>query len=63
MLGNFSCYCCRLLTYFKTKFFVKFFQEYYQGVGSLDPDCLQRLSADDKIKSDFILNPLYLGNP
>ena len=29
----------------------------------LGPNCLQRLSADDKIKSDFILNPLYLGNP
>ena len=29
----------------------------------LGPNCLQRLSADGKIKSDFILNPLNLGNP
>ena len=51
MLGNVSCFCCRLLT------FQKFFQEHYQSVKrfesrhsvSLDlgPNCLQRLSADD----------------
>ena len=60
MLGNFSCFCCRLLTFFKNKFFKKFFQEHYQSVSlvpdqdrrsvgpDLGPYCLQRLSADDK---------------
>ena len=51
---------CRLLIFFKINFFEKFFQEYHQSVkhsGSksgrhyvgpdLDPNCLQRLSADD----------------
>ena len=32
MLGNFSCFCCRLLTFFKINFFQKFFQEHYQSV-------------------------------
>ena len=27
MLGNFSCFCCRLLTFLKINFFKKFFQE------------------------------------
>ena len=27
MLGNFSCFCCRLLTFFKIDFFEKFLQE------------------------------------
>ena len=40
MLGNFSCFCCRLLTFFqwlffKLKFFKKFFQEHYQSVKQL----------------------------
>ena len=30
MLGNFSCFCWRLLTFFKINFFNNFFQEYYQ---------------------------------
>ena len=59
MLGNFS---CRLLTVFKINFFKKIFQYDYQS-NSLDPDqdrhlvgpdlgpnCLQRLTADDKIR-------------
>ena len=32
MLGNFSFFCCRLLTFFKINFFEKFFQEHYQSV-------------------------------
>ena len=56
MLGNFSCFCCRLLTFFKIILFEKFFQEHYQSderFGSrsgpdLGPNCFQRLSADDK---------------
>ena len=32
MLGNFSCFCCRLLTFFKINFFQKFFHEHYQSV-------------------------------
>ena len=30
LLGNFSCSCCRLLTFFKINFFKKFFEEQYQ---------------------------------
>ena len=32
MLGNFPCFCCRLLTFYKINFFKKFFQEHYQNV-------------------------------
>ena len=32
ILGNVSCFCCRLLTYFKINFFKKFFQAHYQSV-------------------------------
>ena len=32
MLGNFSCSCSPLLTFFKIKFFKKLFQEHYQCV-------------------------------
>ena len=64
MLGNYTCFCCCLQTFFfkiKINRFEKFFQEHYQSVKMLDPDqdqlnvgpdlgpnCLQRLSADDK---------------
>ena len=61
MLCNFSCFCCCRLTFFKINFFKKNFQEYYEKSNSFDPDqdrhnvgpdlgpnCLQRLSADDK---------------
>ena len=60
MLGNFSCFYCRLLTFFKINFFKKFFQDAIRVSNGLDPDqdrrsvgpdlgpnCLQRLSADD----------------
>ena len=62
MLGNFSSFFCRLLHFFfKINFFKKFFLERYQSVkrfgsrsdgryvsSDLGPNCLQRLSADDK---------------
>ena len=32
MLGNLSCFCCRLLTFFQINFFKIFFQEHYQSV-------------------------------
>ena len=67
MLGNFSCFCCRLLTFYKINFFKKLFQEHYQNVKQFCiPDwidilsvllgsyCLQMLSADNK-------NSSYLG--
>ena len=31
-LGNFSCFCCRLLAFFKINFFKKFFYKHYQSV-------------------------------
>ena len=31
-LGNFTCFCCCLLTFFKINFFKKFFLEHYQIV-------------------------------
>ena len=61
LLGNFSCFRCRLLTFFEIYFFKKFFQEHYKSVkwfGSRSgptfcwswsgSNCLQRLSADNK---------------
>ena len=55
ILGNFSCFCCRLLTFFKINFFKRFFQEQHRRSNGLDPDqdvgpdlglnCLQRLSC------------------
>ena len=58
MLVNISCFCCRLLNFFKINFFKIYFQEHYQGVNGLDPDhdkrsvgldlgpnCLQKLLA------------------
>ena len=64
MLGNFSCFCCRLLAFFLNNVFKILFQEHYQSVRlfgtldphqdqnsvgpNLDPNCSQRLSADEK---------------
>ena len=31
-MGNFSCFCCRLLTFSKLTYSKKFFQEHYQSV-------------------------------
>ena len=61
MLGNFSCFCCFMLTFFfKTIFSKKSVKttisvpnsldldQHQLSVGpDLDPNCLQRLSADD----------------
>ena len=57
MLGNFSCFCCHLLTFFKTNFLEKN-QKHFKSIKSLDqdqdrhsvcpdlgPNCLQRLSV------------------
>ena len=44
MLGNFSCFCRRVLIFFKNNLFKKLFQEHYLSVkwfglsNSLDPD-------------------------
>ena len=58
MLGNFSCFYCRLLTFFKNNFLKKIFQDHYQSVKWLDedqdrdfvgpdlgPNCLQRVMS------------------
>ena len=48
-LGNFSCFYCHLLTIFKINFFKKSCRNTIRhSIGpELDPNCLQRLSADD----------------
>ena len=38
MLGNFACFCCRLLTFFKSKFFKNSFKSAIRMSDSLDPD-------------------------
>ena len=54
MLGNFSCFCCCLLTFFKIHFFKKYFVNTFKvsidlGLDQdLGQNCLQRPSADDK---------------
>ena len=60
MLGNFSCFCCFLLTFFKITFLRKKFRFTIRVSNVLDkdkdrhsvgpdlgPTCLQRLSADN----------------
>ena len=56
MLGNFLCFCCCLLTFFKSNVFKK--NTYRNTIrmskcldsyrDRLGPNCLQRLSVDDK---------------
>ena len=42
--GLFSCFCCRLLTFFKIDFFKKFFQVYtFRVSNGLNPDQALRL--------------------
>ena len=58
MLGNFSCFCCHLSTFFKINFFKNSFRNIIRVSNALDSDqdqhsdlgqnCLQWLSADDK---------------
>ena len=67
MLGNFSCFCCRLLIFFKTTFFSKnsFRKTIYHSVGpDLGSRCLQRLSADDEslIKTFLLSGDLLNAN-
>ena len=64
ILGNFSCFCCRLITLFHYELFSKnSFKNKIRVSNELDPDqdrhsvspdwdsnCLQRLSADDKCR-------------
>ena len=38
MLGNFSCFCCHLLTFFKIMFVTNFFKNTIRVPNSLDPD-------------------------
>ena len=62
MMGNFSCFFCRLLTFFKITFSKTSFKNTIRVSNGLDPDqdrnfvgpnlgtnCLQRLSADKKV--------------
>ena len=62
MLGNFSCFCCRLLNFSKLTFSKISFrntirmssgldsdQDHHAVGPDLGPNCLQSLSADDKL--------------
>ena len=50
MLGNFAAFLSSVDFFFKLIFFKNVSLEYHQCVRpDLGPDCLQRLSADDKI--------------
>ena len=62
MLGNFSCFCCRLLNFFKNNILNNSFRNTVRVSNGLDPDqdrhfvrsdlgpnCLQRLSAEDMV--------------
>ena len=63
MLGNFSCYCCHLLTFSKLTFSKNSFRHTFRVSNSFDPDqdrhsvgpdlgpnCLQMSSANDKTR-------------
>ena len=57
MLGNFSCFGCRLPTFFKVIFFQIKFQEHYQldpdsDGPELGPDCLQGYQLITKVNQD-----------
>ena len=64
MLGNFSCFCCPLLTFFKINFFKIKFRNTIRVSNALDsdqdrhsvgpdlsPNCLQRLTAEQMTKT------------
>ena len=56
-LGNFACFCCRLLTFFKINLFKKFFQEHYQSVkqfGSRSGTMLCRCWSGSKLLARVI---------
>ena len=42
ILGNFSCFCCFLLTFFKINFFKNIFRNTFRVSNDLGPNCLQR---------------------
>ena len=74
ILGNSSCFYCRRLTLFKIDLFKKFFQEHSRVPNNLDPDqdsvgpdldpnCLQRLSADDKSRVNLLMYVLQDNGP
>ena len=57
MLGNFSCFCCHLLTFFKNQFFKKIFQENYRGVKPFGSK-----SGPEVIKLEYSLKLKIKGN-
>ena len=67
MLGNFSCFCCCLLSFSKSTFSKNSFRNTLTVSNGLDPDqdqhsvehdlepnCLQKLSAEDKVASSMV---------
>ena len=67
MLGNFSCFCCCLLNFSKSTFSKNALRNTIRESNSLDPDqdqhsvdhdlepnCLQKLSAEDKVVSSTV---------
>ena len=76
MLGNFSYFCCHLLIFSKLTFSKKSFRNPFREPNGLDPDqdrhsvisdlgpnCLQRLSAEDKsrARTELSLNLILLN--
>ena len=78
MLDYFSCFCCRLLTFFKRNFFKKYFRNTIRVFGprsgpisicsDLGPKCLQRSSPDankERVQLDRLNDRiiiLYIGS-
>ena len=50
VLGNFSCFCCCLLSCFQNELFIKFFQEHYQSVKEFGT----RSGPTEKIRTYFL---------
>ena len=64
MLDKFSCFSCRLLTFFKIDFFKEFFQEHYQYVNvgpNLGPICYQQTTkvTASKERLKYRIQPNY----
>ena len=74
MLGNFLCFCyCLLIFFFQNLLVRKFFQEHYQCVNQfgsrsgpiffrpgLGPNCLQRLSSYERLRSTLARKELSM---
>ena len=71
-MGNFSCFCCRLLTFSKLSFKKNLSGKTIRVSNSLDPDhdrqnpdlgpsCLQSLSADKKLVANNKVKVRYFG--